>query len=247
MDYSVRTYRAAQGSNRCSFAVSCSTSDLWIAVDRHSYSEQMPRFAFETIRALRSQMEHYLDSDSAYLRSLVPCDPHEGACPVFDRMSRVSHVTGVGPMAGVAGACAEYVAEALTDRFACSEVVVENGGDIYARFAEPFDVRLFAGGSPLSDKIGVRLPVDLSPAGICTSSGTVGPSLSFGCADAVMIVCGDVVLADSYATAFANSVRSIDDVERVADLIADCNDVVAAMVVKDDRIGIVGSLETLYY
>jgi hypothetical protein len=47
--------------------------------------------------------------------------------------------------------------------------------------------------------------------GICASSGTVGHSLSFGKADAVIIVASNAALADAVATATANRVNTKDD------------------------------------
>ncbi len=49
--------------------------------------------------------------------------------------------------------------------------------------------------------------------GICASSGTVGHSLSFGKADAVVALSKDALLADAAATAIANRVCSKDDIE----------------------------------
>jgi ApbE superfamily uncharacterized protein (UPF0280 family) len=46
--------------------------------------------------------------------------------------------------------------------------------------------------------------------GICTSSATVGPSISFGIADAVTVFSHDVALADAWATAICNEIRPDD-------------------------------------
>jgi hypothetical protein len=46
--------------------------------------------------------------------------------------------------------------------------------------------------------------------GICTSSATVGPSISFGIADAVTIFSYDVALADAWATSVCNLIRPDD-------------------------------------
>ena len=110
-------------------------------------------------------------------------------------------------MSAVAGAVALKVGENLKKRFGIKEVIVENGGDIYADLCQDMDISVFAGSSPLSEKVGLHIEAAYAPLGICTSSGTVGPSLSFGKADAVMIVCSDVMLADTYATAFANTIQ----------------------------------------
>jgi ApbE superfamily uncharacterized protein (UPF0280 family) len=142
-------------------------------------------------------------------------------------------------MSAVAGAVAKKVAEFLGTQ----EVIVENGGDIYAQAASDMDISVFSGQSPLSEKIGLHIPAAEFPLGICTSSGTVGPSLSLGRADAVMIVCKDVLLADSYATAMANRIKTVNDLQSVIDRISDLPDILGAIAVKDDRMAITGCYE----
>ena len=102
---------------------------------------------------------------------------------------------------------------------------------------------MFAGSSPLSEKVGLHIEAAFSPLGICTSSGTVGPSLSFGKADAVMIACRDVKAADTYATAFANRIQTADDIPDCIDRLRQQQDILAAIAIKDDKIGICGQFE----
>jgi hypothetical protein len=54
------------------------------------------------------------------------------------------------------------------------------------------------------------VPSQDSILGICTSSATVGPSISFGIADAVTIFSCDVALADAWATSVCNLIRPYD-------------------------------------
>jgi ApbE superfamily uncharacterized protein (UPF0280 family) len=105
------------------------------------------------------------------------------------------------------------------------------------------DISVFAGQSPLSERVGLHIPAAAFPCGICTSSGTVGPSLSLGRADAVMIVCKDVLLADSYATAMANRIKTVNDLQSVIDRISDIPEILGAIAVKDDRMAITGCYE----
>ena len=65
---------------------------------------------------------------------------------------------------------------------------------------------MHAGRSPLSHKVGIRIKPDQQTWGVCTSSGTVGPSLSLGRADAACVVAPDTALADACATALGNRV-----------------------------------------
>jgi uncharacterized protein len=54
------------------------------------------------------------------------------------------------------------------------------------------------------------VPPQDSVLGICTSSASVGPSISFGVADAVTIFSRNVALADAWATAVCNQIRPDD-------------------------------------
>ena len=240
MEYRERSYRSRFSSDeRRWFCVKFLESDLWIGVDSGSYRASMEADTYAMLVDLRRQMDAYLLMDPQYKTALTPYDAGLEAPNILKEMSRVSHKTGIGPMSAVAGAVAKKVAEFLGTQ----EVIVENGGDIYAQVASDMDISVFAGQSPLSEKIGLHIPAAEFPLGICTSSGTVGPSLSLGRADAVMIVCKDVLLADSYATAMANRIKTVNDLQSVIDRISDIPEILGAIAVKDDRMAITGCYE----
>lgn len=240
MEYRERSYRSRfSNDERRWFCVKFLESDLWIGVDRGSYRASMEADTYAMLVDLRRQMDAYLLMDPVYKAALTPYDAGLEAPAILKEMSSVSHKTGIGPMSAVAGAVAKKVAEFLGTQ----EVIVENGGDIYAQAASDMDISVFAGQSPLSEKIGLHIPAAEFPLGICTSSGTVGPSLSLGRADAVMIVCKDVLLADSYATAMANRIKTVNDLQSVIDRISDIPEILGAIAVKDDRMAISGRFE----
>ena len=240
MEYRERSYRSRfSNDERRWFCVKFLESDLWIGVDRGSYRASMEADTYAMLVDLRRQMDAYLLMDPQYKTALKPYDAGLEAPNILKEMSRVSHKTGIGPMSAVAGAVAKKVAEFLGTQ----EVIVENGGDIYAQAASDMDISVFAGQSPLSEKIGLHIPAAEFPLGICTSSGTVGPSLSLGRADAVMIVCKDVLLADSYATAMANRIKTVNDLQSVIDRISALPEILGAIAVKDDRMAITGRFE----
>lgn len=240
MEYRERSYRSRfSNDERRWFCVKFLESDLWIGVNRGSYRASMEADTYAMLVDLRRQMDAYLLMDPQYKTALTPYDAGLEAPNILKEMSRVSHKTGIGPMSAVAGAVAKKVAEFLGTQ----EVIVENGGDIYAQAASDMDISVFAGQSPLSEKIGLHIPAAEFPLGICTSSGTVGPSLSLGRADAVMIVCKDVLLADSYATAMANRIKTVDDLQSVIDRISALPEILGAIAVKDDRMAITGRFE----
>ena len=124
-------------------------------------------------------------------------------------MIAAAAVAGVGPMAAVAGAIAEYDGRGLPSG---GDLIVENGGDVFVRSAAPRELLLLAENSPFTG-LRIALPPSPSPIGVGASSGTLGHSLSFGGADAVMAVAPSAALADAAATAIANTVKGVDHIE----------------------------------
>lgn len=240
MEYKERSYRSRfSDDGRRWFCVKFLESDLWIGVDSGSYRASMEDEVYAFLVDLRRQMDAYLLMDPQYKAALTPYDAGLEAPGILKEMSRVSHKTGIGPMSAVAGAVAKHVADFLGTK----EVIVENGGDIYAKATSDMDISVFAGQSPLSEKVGLHIPAAAFPCGICTSSGTVGPSLSLGRADAMMIVCQDVLLADSYATAMANRIKTVNDLQPVIEQIQNNPEILGALAVKDDKLAVCGLYE----
>ena len=245
MEYKERSYRSRfSNDERRWFCVKFLESDLWIGVDNGSYSAYMGADIYGMLVELRRSMDAYLLMDPQYKAALVPYDAGLEAPDILKEMSRVSRKTGIGPMSAVAGAVALKVADFIKGRYGVKEVIVENGGDIYADATSDMDIAVFAGQSPLSERVGLHIPASSAfPLGVCTSSGTVGPSLSLGRADAMMIICRDVLLADSYATVFANRIQTINDLQPVIDRIQNIPEILGALAIKDDRLAVAGLYE----
>jgi ApbE superfamily uncharacterized protein (UPF0280 family) len=146
-------------------------------------------------------------------------------------------------MAGIAGLFAEEIGRALKNEFGFKEIIVENGGDDYIDVQNDINVSLYAGEHPLSNKIHLIIEPDMCPIGLCASSGKFGHSISFGSADLVSIACRDTVLADQYATAFANRIKSEDDVTSVIQLAQTLPDILHIAVFKDQAFAIGGHLK----
>jgi ApbE superfamily uncharacterized protein (UPF0280 family) len=243
-EYKDRTYRKHFRHDRWKgFVVKYKETDVWVGIHKNSFHADMPDFTGKIIRKLRSMMDTYLNRDPQYAEALLPYHAQENAPKIIQQMSEISCKTGIGPMSAVAGAFAFHIADQLKKHFDIQEIVVENGGDIYADIKEGMDISIFAGSSPLSERVGLHIEAAESPLGICTSSGTVGPSLSFGKADAVMIVCQDVLLADSYATVFANQIQTSNDINHVLEKIRSKKEIISALLIKDDKMGITGKFK----
>jgi ApbE superfamily uncharacterized protein (UPF0280 family) len=246
--YLGRRYRERMGARFRSLTASYKESDLWIGVDPGSYSGRMEDFASSRVRKHRLDLEYYIAQRPDFLASLVPMAPDPEAPSIARAMLAASAAAGVGPMAAVAGAVAAFVCAEMEAEFGCREIAVENGGDIRLRFEEEIELSVFAGSSPLSERVGVSIPRSFSPLGVCTSSGTVGPSLSLGRADAAMVICRDAAgcrdaaLADAWATAIGNVVTGYDDIDDALGLAEGRDGIVSVLIIKDDRMGIRGEL-----
>jgi hypothetical protein len=236
------------GSRFRSFRVSYKESDLWLGVDPASYSTKMEDSAASRTRAYRLELEAYIERRPEFLTSLAPIVSDPDAPLIAASMLAAGAAAGVGPMAAVAGATAAFVGADIAAEFGCREIVVENGGDLWLRFEEAMDISVFAGDSPLSERVGVSIPPNFSPLGVCTSSGTVGPSLSLGQADAAMVAardaasCCGAALADAWATRVGNAVREKADIAAALSLAEGREGVVSVLVIKGDRMGIRGEL-----
>lgn len=240
-EYKIRDYRDRFDNERWHFfTVCCQESDLFIGVDRESYTPSMETFVLESLRSLRNTMERYIARDAQYARSITPYQPAHNAPEILRHMADVAAKAGIGPMGAIAGAVAEEIGSSLRKKFNVQELIVENGGDIYTELINGIDVPVFAGDSPLSEIVGISIGEGKYHLGICTSSGTVGHSFSFGKADAVMIVCEDAALADSYATAFANRIQTKADVASTIELIKEIPEITGAICIKHDQVGICG-------
>jgi len=239
-----RTYRNSFSKERFqSFVIIYKDSDLWIGTDHASFKEEMAEFALEKLKTVRDELETYLAEDSFFKKSLKPCPVMETAPGFAKQMAAAAEKAGVGPMAAVAGIFSEIIGRALLENFSIGELVIENGGDIFMKLQNPLIMRIFAGESDLSGMVGLEITADQTPLGVCTSAGTVGPSLSFGKADAVMIACRETALADAFATAFGNLIKKPADVEKVLRRTEAVAEIIAAVLICDDQIGIRGEFE----
>jgi ApbE superfamily uncharacterized protein (UPF0280 family) len=237
MRYTQRFYRQWMRSTGLErFRIVRGQSDLLILCDR-----DLRGLALEALGAVRGLIEGHIARDAGFAAALTPHPVSRDAPDVVRAMAGSARRWNVGPMAGVAGAVAQAVGLRLLEE--CETVIVENGGDVFVRSARPVLMRLYAGeGSPFSDRIGFE--VDASRGlGVCTSSSTVGPSLSLGRADAVVAIADDAIEADVAATALANRIQRPGDVDGVVGGQEDGGPLRGLIACAGDRIGLWGDLE----
>lgn len=218
------------------FRVTVKETDLYILA-----RSPLEREAQEAVINLRHQLEEYIKANPLFQTSLVPLPDDPRAPKIVKELLAASQKAGVGPMAGVAGAVAEFVGRELLA--STPEVVVENGGDIFMQSSTERKIGLFAGESPLNMKVGLRISPERTPLGICTSSGTVGHSTSFGKADAVCVISSSAALADAGATALGNRVQGKRDIERVLEEGQKISGVEGLVIIVGDALGAWGEYE----
>lgn len=204
--YEPRFYRNwSKSDDLISFETKVRETDLFICATKNLKKE-----ALESILRHRASVEKYIEKNPIFLTTLNPLEVENGAPEIVREMAKASAKVGVGPMASVAGAITEFVGK---DLFKYSpEIIVENGGDIFIKTSKKRFIGIYAGKSIFSGKIALEISGDEGPLGICTSSGTVGHSLSFGNADAATIIAETATLADACATAVGNIVKKEDDI-----------------------------------
>ena len=209
LSYRDRNYRRRNlAPGLAAFSVRVEESDLYILTS--SDTREGECLVRERLLFYRRQLERYIERRPEFLSSLAPLEGDEVAPPIVRDMLAAASLAEVGPMAAVAGAVAEYVGR---DLLAVSsgvdgggEVVVENGGDLFLARRQETVVEIFAADSPHSGRVGVKLAAAAMPAGLCTSSATIGHSLSFGSADAATVLASSAILADAAATRLGNMI-----------------------------------------
>lgn len=236
--YVQRVYRqGVDPGGLTAFEVTVRETDLQILASG-DFSEQAQALVLQC----RSQLENYLVRHPRFLTALSPYPADPLAPSLVKSMLAAGLQAEVGPMAAVAGAIAEYVGRGLL-ALGCKEVVVENGGDIFLARATDSTVAVFAGESSLSNRVGMRVSSARQPLGVCTSSATVGHSLSFGRADAVTVLANPTALADAAATAIGNEVGRPEDIDKALAKARTIEGVQGVVIIIEDRLGAWGDVE----
>jgi len=235
--YEPRTYRHwVRGKDLISFNVVVKETDLYIRA-----TTNLRRKANKLVLKYRTILEKYIERHPAFLTSVEPLSVGDDAPHIVKSMSEATERVGIGPMASVAGAIAEFVGSEL---LAFSpEIIVENGGDIYLKSLSKRLVGIYAGKSPLTGKIGLEINGEDTPLGICTSSGTVGHSLSFGRADAVIVLSKSAIMADAAATAIGNLIVQPGDIPKGIEFAKGIEGLKGVIIIKDDNLGLWGEVK----
>ena len=235
--YEPRTYRHwVKDEGLVSFNVVVKETDLYIRA-----SSNLSRKAHKLVLKYRRILEEYIQREPAFLASLEPFTVGDYAPIIVKEMARATSRVGVGPMAAVAGAIAEFVGNDLLDF--SPEVIVENGGDIFLKSSRKRMIGIYAGKSPLTGRIGLEISREDTPIGICTSSGTVGHSMSYGKADAVIALSPSTILADAAATSIGNLIVQPDDIQKGIEFAKGIDGLKGVVIIQGDKMGLWGEVK----
>jgi uncharacterized protein len=188
----------------------------------------------------RADLELFIARDPFFQRTLEPYACPANAPAIVRRMCDATARVDVGPMAAVAGAIAESAVDAMA-RAGATYALVDNGGDIALLNDEIVTIGIYAGESPVRG-LALEVPPRDRVLGVCTSSGTVGPSISFGNADAALIISDDVALADAAATALGNRITDEKSLASAFDFLKEVPGVTGAIGIIGDKMATYGKL-----
>jgi len=201
-------------------------------------SDEYFEVAKKAMLEARKKIEDFIKRDPFFYSTL---EPYDCQGKIVERMCRASKLAGVGPMAAVAGTIAGYAVERMVEEGA-SFAVVDNGGDIAMYIDEPLTIGVYAGSKK---SIAFIIEPEDRIKAVCTSSGRIGPSISFGDADAATIFGYDASVADAFATALGNAIKAHYGKQEIEEALESFWEnarryVTAAVVIKDGIVAMAG-------
>ena len=197
----------------------------------------------ELVLEQRGYIEAFIKSHPDFARTLIPWQLDGPAPGIIQDMVKAGRNAGVGPMAAIAGAIAGQVGLGLLKL--TDQVIIENGGDVFTKTDSHITVGIFAGNSPLSLRLGIRLKSKSNPVAVCTSSGTLGHSLSLGKADAVCVVADSCSIADAAATSIGNLIDSPADIDSAIRTGRKIEGLTGIVAIAGEKVGMWGDLEVV--
>lgn len=197
------------------------------------------------VRRLWNELEQFISLYPQFAHALqplsvIPENPPESV----RRMIEASQAANVGPMAAVAGTFAQLAAHAGQES-GDGETIIENGGDVFLYIQQPLSLGLWIGpASPFRQLAFMIEPAD-SPLAVCSSSSSLGHSMSFGSCDLFTVFSRDASLADAAATACCNRVHTHHDLQAAVETAVGISTIEGAVAIKGDKLAMAGATPQL--
>jgi len=244
--YQARIYREEKNLNRFQyFRVVEYESDLLVGISDVRNTEMAKQLCVQFVKEARAIISSYGKVNPIFFTSHKPVEPTQIIHSLVSQMISASQKASVGPMAAVAGSVSEYAGKKLLNYFPDSEIIIENGGDIWASFRDELSIKVYAGENFSEISPTLLIPARFSSCGICSSSAAFGHSFSYGKADCVTVVCHDAAIADAFATSLCNILRSESDFERLANIIEQQPLILACFAVFNGKILLYGDIQCI--
>jgi len=244
--YEERIYRGLfKSEDLVSFTVNQKETDIFVAIDKNK-KRNLKDIIAQTeyfISDLRRDIESYIKNYPIFELSFRPVAVDSDAPEVIREMAQAAFLTNVGPFAAVAGAIAGMLGRKLSEEI--SDVIVENGGDIFIKTTKPRRVGIYCGSDEISNRVGLEILPGDTPLGICASSGTQGHSFSFGRADLALAVSNSTALADACATAIGNLIKERGDIIKGINFARNIEGIKGILIVKDGQFGFWGDIKII--
>ncbi len=240
---------------KLSFNVSIDESDCDIIIEPVDDIEVLKEKVYTTIQRVRQDILNFSKLIPEFITGLEPMYLSEIEVDILCKKAYIkepdiirqmlhgSNQCHVGPMATVAGVTAQKIVKDLMEDYGDVHIIVENGGDLAMNVVEASSVAIYAGQSVLSDKLAIHLKENYGPISICTSSGNLGHSLSFGKGDAVVVLSRLADIADAAATYLCNQIQSPEDINRTLELGQQIQGIMGIVIIIEDKIGLWGQVD----
>jgi len=220
------------------FVVKVKETDILVFAEKNLKKE-----IEEEVKKQREILERYIKIHPEFYFSFSPVEV-ESDEEIIKLMSLSSKLTKTGPMASVAGAIAEIIGRKFLPQ--SEQIFIENGGDIFMNLKNEVKIGIYAGKSPFSMKIGIKIKRE-NPVGIATSSGTVGHSFSYGDADAVTVISNSSAFSDGAATYFGNLVKGKIDKELIERELNDFPFIEGMLIIRGKELFVWGKIELIKF
>ena len=195
---------------------------------------------------IRQELKRCITKNPDFLLSIEPLKYNkENLSEIVLKMYESSSKADVGPMACVAGTISEMSLDFLIDN-GSTYSIVENGGDIALVNDEDVLCGIYSNNEILENNLAFKIRSRKKPLGICTSSGKIGHSISFGSSDSVTVISKSPSLADGLATRIANEVNGETSEDKVSNAL-ECGENYkeffdGILIISDENVGTIGKL-----
>ena len=127
--------------------------------------------------------------------------------------------------------------------------IVENGGDIALINDTKVLCGIYSNNPVLGNDIAFEIKARRKPLGICSSSGRIGHSISFGDADSVTVISGSCSVADGLATRIANEIRGETSEDKISNGLECCENYReffdGVLIISDEHVASIGRIPKL--